>query len=77
VKSTQSQAALEREADVCVRVPPVAVGMFEFKSLDAIVDAGYTAALAQLRGWPPARSSAARPCDIDAAEPGLSALSTA
>ena len=77
VKSTESQAALEREADICVRVPPVAVGMFEFKSLDAIVDAGYTAALAQLRGWSPAESSATRSCDTNAAEPGLSALSTA
>lgn len=78
VKSTHTQASLEREADVCVHVPPVTTGMFEFKSLEAIVDAGYDAALAQLTGWSALEGSRDRRPGAEAADTSrLSALSDA
>jgi lysophospholipid hydrolase len=51
-KSAQTQESLERQADLCVRIPHVPIGLFDFGSLAAIVEAGYRATLAQLRGWP-------------------------
>jgi lysophospholipid hydrolase len=51
VKSAQSQESLERDADVCVQVPAAPIGLFDFRSFDAIVEAGYQAALEHLRGW--------------------------
>jgi predicted acylesterase/phospholipase RssA/CRP-like cAMP-binding protein len=52
VNSGQAQEALEREADLCVRVPPAPIGLFDYNSFDAMVEAGYRAALKQLEGWP-------------------------
>jgi predicted acylesterase/phospholipase RssA len=52
LKSAQAQEVLEREADVCVQVPPPPIGLFDFRSLKAMVQAGYEAALKQLEGWP-------------------------
>jgi predicted acylesterase/phospholipase RssA len=52
VNSGRAQEALEREADLCVHVPPAPIGLFDFKSLDAMVEAGYRATLKQLEGWP-------------------------
>jgi predicted acylesterase/phospholipase RssA len=52
VNSAQAQESLEREADLCVQVTPAPIGLFDFKSLDAIVEAGYQTALKQLEGWP-------------------------
>jgi NTE family protein/lysophospholipid hydrolase len=62
VKSAQAQESLEREADLCVQVSPAPIGLFDFKSIDAMVSAGYEAALKQLEGWPVTNSwpSAAR-----------------
>ena len=51
VNSGRAQESLEREADLCVHVPPAPIGLFDYKSLDAMVDAGYRAALKQLEGW--------------------------
>jgi NTE family protein/lysophospholipid hydrolase len=56
VKSAQAQEALEREADLCVQVPSAPIGLFDFKSLKAMVHAGYEAALKQLEGWPVSNS---------------------
>jgi NTE family protein/lysophospholipid hydrolase len=50
VKGAESQESLERQADVCVQVPNAPVGLFDYSSLDAIVEAGYRASLEQLRG---------------------------
>ena len=50
VKSAQSQESLERDADVCVQVPHAPVSLLDFSSFDEIVEAGYRAALEQLRG---------------------------
>ena len=52
INSGRHQQALEREADVCVRVPPAPIGLFDYKSFDAVVDAGYRAAIERLGGWP-------------------------
>ena len=56
VKSAQTQESLEQQADRCVRIPPVPIGLFDFRSLDAIVEAGYRATIDQLRGWEPAQA---------------------
>jgi lysophospholipid hydrolase len=77
VNGEQAQQVLEREADVCVQVSPAAIGLFDFKSLHEMINAGYDATLKQLDGWwasnsgPSARTSRGM-------EPfGLAALSEA
>jgi predicted acylesterase/phospholipase RssA len=56
VTSARSQRSLERQADVCVRVPAPSTGLFDFRFLDLMVEAGYRAAQEQLGG------AAALPC---------------
>jgi predicted acylesterase/phospholipase RssA len=51
LKSAEAQESLEREADLCVRVAPLAAGLFDFRHLDAIVESGYHAARDQLAQW--------------------------
>jgi NTE family protein/lysophospholipid hydrolase len=50
VTSANTQLSLERQADVCVRVPAPSAGLFDFRSLDLMVEAGYRAAQEQLGG---------------------------
>jgi NTE family protein/lysophospholipid hydrolase len=59
VNSGRAQEALEREADLCVHVTPAPIGLFDYKSLDTMVEAGYQAAMKQLEEWP--RSAPASP----------------
>ncbi|PYQ18633.1 MAG: hypothetical protein DMF81_24320 [Acidobacteria bacterium] len=61
LNSAQAQESLEREADFCVQVSPAPIGLFDFKSLEAIVTAGYEAALKQLEGWAASRSGDSAP----------------
>jgi NTE family protein/lysophospholipid hydrolase len=76
VNSAQAQELLEREADLCVHVTPPPIGLFDYQSLDTMVEAGYQAAMKQLEAWPgsTAGSPAARAASETGDAPGLPTL---
>jgi NTE family protein/lysophospholipid hydrolase len=79
VNSAQAQEMLEREADLCVHVSPPSIGLFDYQTLGAMVEAGHRAASEQLEAWtgPSAGTPAARAAAAAGETQGLASLAEA